>query len=218
MLVARYLLVSSATAMIFAFTGVVKADSVMVDQMLAAMAGTLDIKSEPYMNAGKLSGCTLAFDAIAQDWSYRQGGYIKVSGNVGFLRGGQTVGANVKVVVLEIDPNDPTLGLRPSPPSRAYLIDKDLKTNLSTLQRASESDTPGALFSVFELSPTFQMVVDGLAANELTVAFNSKNGATDIQLKLELDVQDVTQSGERIRSDKMKSDFARCLQALADTL
>jgi hypothetical protein len=82
------------------------------DQALAAMAGTLNVKSEPYMNGGKLSGCTLVFDAIVQDWSYRQGGYIKVSGNVGFLQSGGSVAAALKVIVLEIDPKDPTLGLR----------------------------------------------------------------------------------------------------------
>lgn len=188
------------------------------DQALAAMAGTLDVKSEPYMNSGKLSGCSLVFDAIEQDWNYRQGGYIKVSGNVGFLRSGDSIGANVKVAVLEIDPNDPTLGLKPSPPTRAYLIDENLQTNLSTLRRVVSSDTPGAIFSIFDLSPTLDMVLSGIQANELTIAFNSKGGETDIQLKLQLDVQEVTQTGERVRSEKMKSDFTKCLTILGKSL
>ncbi|RWO49761.1 MAG: hypothetical protein EOS12_02320 [Mesorhizobium sp.] len=170
------------------------------------------------MNSGKLSGCSLVFDAIEQDWNYRQGGYIKVSGNVGFLRSGDSIGANVKVAVLEIDPNDPTLGLKPSPPTRAYLIDENLQTNLSTLRRVVSSDTPGAIFSIFDLSPTLDMVLSGIQANELTIAFNSKGGETDIQLKLQLDVQEVTQTGERVRSEKMKSDFTKCLTILGKSL
>lgn len=62
------------------------------------------------------------------------------------------------------------------------------------------------------------MIIDGLTANEITIAFNSKNGDTDIQLKLEPDVQDVKPCGERIRSDKMKSEFARCLQTFGESL
>ncbi|AZO35477.1 hypothetical protein EJ072_14120 [Mesorhizobium sp. M2A.F.Ca.ET.046.03.2.1] len=205
-----------AVGLVYVTSSFSQADSA-VDQALSAMAGTLDVQSQPYLHKGQLSGCTLIFDAILQDWSYRQGGFLKISGNVGIMRAGNKLGANLKVVVLEIDPNDPTLGLKPSAPSRAYLVDDDLKTNLATLRGTPASDTPGALFSIFEVSPTLDMVLDGLRANKLTVAFNSKGGDTDIQLPLQLDVQEVKQSGERVRSNKMKSDFANCLTALGNT-
>ncbi|MDX8521129.1 hypothetical protein [Mesorhizobium dulcispinae] len=200
-----------ALVLVYVTSNSSQADSA-VDQALAAMSGTLDVKSQPYFNKGQLSGCTLVFDAITQDWNYRQGGFLKISGNVC-----NNLGANLKVVVLEIDPNEPTLGLKPSAPSRAYLIDDNLKTNLATLRGTPPSDTPGALFSIFEVSPTLDMVLDGLRANKLTIAFNSKGGDTDIQLPLQLDVQEVTQSGERVRSNKAKSDFANCLTALGNS-
>jgi hypothetical protein len=36
-------------------------------------------------------------------------------------------------------------------------------------------------------------------------------------MKIELDVEDVNQNGERKRSPKMKSDFLNCLDTLATT-
>ena len=120
--------------------------------------------------------------------------------------------------MLEIDGSTPKLQMTPSPPSRAYIIDRNLATNLSSLVQGSTSDTPGALFSIFQFSPTFEMVLDALTTNELTVAFNSKGGGTDMQLKLELDVVEVNASGERRRSDKAKKDFLACLGKLGEGL
>lgn len=189
-----------------------------IEALLSSMRGTLSVVSQPTLNGGKLTGCTLVYDAIYQDWTYRGGRYLKVAGNVGFAAFDGNVGANLKVVVHEIDASTPQLRMTPSPPSRAYLVNDALATNLESLVRAAESDTPGALFSVFQFSPTFEMVTEGIARNVLTVAFNSRDGGTDMQLPLELDVVDVTNTGERKRSEKAKDSFLVCLTKLAESL
>ena len=151
-------------------------DAPEVEALLLAMQGTLTVSSQPHLTDGKLTGCTLVYDALYQDWTYRGGRFLKVCWQHWLHECQQQYRANLKVVVLEIDGSTPKLQMTPSPPSRAYIIDRNLATNLSSLVQGSTSDTPGALFSIFQFSPTFEMVLDALTTNELTVAFNSKGG------------------------------------------
>lgn len=190
------------------------AQSDISEQVLASMAGTIDVRSEPYMTSGILTGCHLVFNAIAQDWKYRQGAYIKVSGNVGFVKFNNGLGSNLKVVLHDIEAIAPTLRLKPSPPSRAYLIGQNFQTNLTSVAQSGPSDTPGALFSVFQISPTFEIVMNALEMNKLTIAFNRAGGDSDLQIPLELDVKTVTNDGKRVRSEEAKAGFLACLQAL----
>lgn len=190
----------------------------LLTQQLERMVGTLDVTMQPFMSGGQLNGCTLVFNALYRDYTYRNGGFLRVTGNVGLMAMGGTLGSTLKVVVLELDPKRPDLGLVPSPPSRAYIQGADYSTNLSSLVDSSESDTPGALFSVFQFSPTFQMVMEGLERNQIVVMFNSMGGSTDIRLPIELDVVDFKDDGSRVRSTKAKEEFLACNQALVNTL
>jgi hypothetical protein len=190
----------------------------IVEQWLSTMAGTLNIVAAPYMSEGQLTGCSLIFGAIQQDWTYRQEAYIKVSGNVSLMIVKGKLASTLKVTVVEIDPSMPSLGLNPSPPSRAYLVAPNFGTNLASLVARYPSDTPGALFSVFQLSPTFEMVLDGLKNNRLTIAFNRNDGVSDIQLPLEMDFVEVDNSGNRVRSERMKLEFIECARALGSSV
>jgi hypothetical protein len=210
----------AATVFILSLCAIASGDSVataqqspLMDLALSRMAGTLNVASVPVWTSGNLTGCSLSFDALHQDWKYRAGAFIKVSGSVGFLESHGQIGADLKVVVLEIDPTQPSLGKVPSPPSRIFLIGSDLKTNLETHVQSFPSD-PGALFSVFQLSPTFEMVMAGIDENRLTIAFNSFDGDSDIQLPIELDVVRFAPDGTRERSGEAKRDFLGCLDAL----
>jgi hypothetical protein len=91
---------------------------------------------------------SLFFAAIAQD---RQGSYIGVSGNVGIRKATNNFGVDLKVAVFDIDSSKSPLVLKPSAPSRAYLVGHDFQTNLSTLVSTVPSDTPGALVSLFSI-------------------------------------------------------------------
>lgn len=109
------------------------------------------------MSGGKLSGCQLVYNAIAQDFTYGQGTFMRIAGNVVIVKIKDAFGSNLKVVVLDIDPTN--LSTSPSPPSSAYTVDDEYQTKLASMVSRAPSDTPGALFSIFHLWPTMEMVV-----------------------------------------------------------
>ncbi|MHC2457713.1 hypothetical protein ACVMIX_004354 [Rhizobium leguminosarum] len=186
-----------------------------VDFLLTRMLGTIQVRSEPYMVRGKLSGCQYVFSALAQDWVYRKGQYLKVDGSIAIMFMDGNFGSTLKVVVNEVLPSaDGTLTFSPSPPSRAYLIGSDYQTNLSGLVSALQSDTPGALFSIFNLDPTLKVLTDAGKTNKVTVAFNRDSGASDILLPLELDVKSSSEEGQRVRTQETGISFANCVLAL----
>lgn len=188
-----------------------------VEAAMARFVGTLSVTSNPYFADGTLQGCTLVFTALHQDWTYRQGALLRVDGNIGVMAlDSRQVASNLKVVVNELQFKTSAPQFIPSAPSRAYLVGPDLKTSLPSLIQAAPSDTPGAYFGVFQLSPTFEMLMEAIETNEITIAFNNLKGGSDIRLKLELDVVEINDSGKRIRSPKMKNEYLECLKALVD--
>lgn len=188
----------------------------LLEAMMSKIAGTQRVFAQPYMTDGKLAGCNLVFEAMTRDYTYRQGQFIKVDGSIGIMGIGGSLGAVLKVVVNEINP--PSLTFKPSPPSRAYLIGSKFETNIESLVSADESDTPGSLFSIFQTSPTSEIILAALQSKKITVAFNKKGGPSDIQLPLELDVAQTDDSGERTRSDQAAIDFSQCLLVLFEQL
>jgi hypothetical protein len=187
-----------------------------IEAMMSKIAGTQRVFAQPTMLGGKLSGCSLIFEAMTRDFTYRQGQFIKVDGSIGIMVIGGAPGAILKVVVNEINP--PSLTFKPSPPSRAYLLGPRFDTNLDSLISADESDTPGSLFSVFQASPTLEITLAALQSKKITIAFNKKGGPTDIQLPLELDVAQTDEAGKRIRSDEAVNDFTQCVLTLVEQL
>ena len=188
----------------------------LLEVMMSRITGTQRVFAQPYMTNGKLAGCNLIFEAMTRDFTYRQGQFIKVDGSIGIMGIGGQIGAVLKVVVNEISP--PSMTFKPSPPSRAYLIGPNFETNLDSLVGANESDTPGALFSVFQSSPTAEMVLIALQSKKITVAFNKKGGPSDIQLPLELDVAQTDDEGTRTRNDEAAAAFNQCLLVLLERL
>lgn len=184
-----------------------------IEQLL----GTWSVTSQPVFYEGTLTGCTLVYDAFARDWAYSGGGYIRVTGHVGIMAVGGALGAGLKVVVNRIDPYV-SADMTPSPPSRAYIVAKDLSTNLASAISSSASDTPGALYTIFQASPTFEMVAEALDAGRLTIAFNQNGGSSDIQLQIDLDVIGIDSDGQPKRSDASIESFSSCSLRLLEQL
>lgn len=189
---------------------------VIAQDWAADLVGTWSVSSQPVMSDGTLIGCTLVYDVFYQDWTYRGGGFVRVSGHVGFLHGQNAIGAALKVAVNEIDPYAAQLEMVPSAPFRAYIVADDFSTNLPSLVTSGPSDTPGALYSVFQLSPTFEMVMAALESQHLTIAFGEEDSALDIQIPIELDVLRVDDSGQPVRSTQTRAAFLNCLTALTE--
>ncbi|MGV2108699.1 hypothetical protein ACQZ4X_21790 [Agrobacterium vitis] len=188
----------------------------LLEVMMSKIAGTQRVFAQPYMTGGKLAGCNLVFEAMIRDYTYRQGQFIKVNGSIGIMGIGDKLGAVLKVVVNEITP--PSLSFNPSRPSRAYLIGSKFETNVDSLVSADESDTPGSLFSVFQSSPTAEIVLAALESKKITVAFNKKGGPSDIQLPLEFDVAQTDETGKRTRNDEAVEGFAQCATVLLEQM
>ncbi|UXN58213.1 hypothetical protein [Phyllobacterium zundukense] len=183
-------------------------------QSLSAMVGTMSVDAETEMSSGSLSGCHFMFTAVAQDLIYRQGAYIGVSGNVGVRKANNNFGIDLKVVIFDIDSSKSSFVLKPSAPSRAYLVGQDFQTNLSSLIATVPSDTPGALVSLFQFHPSFGILMNGIRRGKITIAFNRDGGDKDIRLPLELDVKSVSDSGQRQRSDEAIRSFGRCIKTM----
>ncbi|MGJ7038150.1 hypothetical protein J2Y63_001386 [Shinella sp. BE166] len=169
------------------------------------------------MHSGKLAGCQLIFEALAKDWKYRQGALLKIEGSVAVMLMKSQLGTSLKVVVQEMTVSkDLDVSFSPSSPSRAYLIADNLNTSLGSLVAATPSDTPGALFSVFNLSPTLDVLVESLDTKTLKVAFNQLDGESDIVLTLNTDVAETDATGRRTKSNEAMESLSACLLALSE--
>jgi hypothetical protein len=69
---------------------------------LKSMLGTISVEAQPNFVGGQLDGCSIGFNVLAQDWAYKQGAYIKVSGTFGLMSARQ----GGVVVVLEVIVHD----------------------------------------------------------------------------------------------------------------
>lgn len=184
-------------------------------ETFAQEGGTVTVHAEPYLSNGKLTGCTLVFQAFVPDYAYSQGRFIVIDGNVGLMRAKGKLASILKVAVQEMVGSGENVKLVPAAPNRAYIIGPNYQTNLESLVSSHHSDTPGALLTVFQLSPTFDLLMQAFTQDRLTIAFNRGDGATDIKLQLQLDVEKVLGDGTLVKSPKAVADFADCAGKLA---
>lgn len=185
-------------------------------RIIATTQGTLSVRNQPLMLDGKLAGCSLVFDALAPDWTYHDGAPLKVNGNVAVLVNDKTVASSLKVVVHEVRLDAGQMVFDPSPPSRAYLISPKFKTNMDSRLHADGVSTPGGLFSVFDMSPTLEMLFDYTESGVMRIAFNQDRGSTDIILDIDLHVEDKKDDGTTVKSNKATSEFMDCLAGLTN--
>jgi hypothetical protein len=183
--------------------------------------GTLNTMSVPYMSQGKLGGCQITFDAMIQDFTYRNGGFLQVSGGVAVMAIGDPpkLGTTVKIVAngITID-KDGKAVTTPATPTRAYLVDDTFNSNLESFVTGTPSDNTGGYYAIYQLNPTFKMVLDGLLAKKLTIMFNENGGNTDVAMHLELDVLSSGADGSRKRGSETIDKFGQCLKTLSSRL
>ncbi|RYY22692.1 MAG: hypothetical protein EOP62_22560 [Sphingomonadales bacterium] len=188
-----------------------------VTQMLDKISGTMSVYAAPEMADGKLSGCSLVFEAMQRDYKYLSGNFVKVTGTIGFLAAGKNVATVLKVIAGEIDPALEDLFAGSLKVSRAYLVGGDLRTNFDSLINAAPTDNDG-LFSIFQIDPSMDMILQGALAGTITFAFALGDGSSDIQTTLELNVVDVDEVGTRKRSADTQDTFLNCTQQLLESV
>jgi hypothetical protein len=172
-------------------------------QALDRQLGTLSVAARPILADGRLSGCTVAFKALARDWVYRQGGYIRVGGSFGLREANRAIEAALKVVLHDFDPR--TMELTPSRPATAKFVAGDLSTSA-----VSHPADAGSISVALQLFPTLHVILDGLKNEKLTIAFTRAKGGADLQVAIDPTVEDTAPDGERKRSPKAGQGFANC--------
>jgi hypothetical protein len=174
------------------------------------LLGTVSVEANPIMADGRLNGCSMVFVLLARDFVYRRGEFIKIDGSFGAMRGGNRIAASLKVVLHDIDIR--TNRLAPSAPASAYFT-SGTRTSRDAFVANSPSDTPGAIFVVFDL-PALEMIMDSVLAGRVGLAFARKKGGMDVQVTIETNVVDMNSNGMRTRSQKPSADFLECVQEL----
>ncbi|AMJ61987.1 hypothetical protein AXW83_18275 [Bosea sp. PAMC 26642] len=175
------------------------------------MEGTTSVSYSPTFSNGKIIGCGIEFNAVVRDWAFRKGEYDKVSGSFGIMTANQNIAPVLKVVVHELDRGD--FSLKPVPPKKAYVISGN-RSNFDKLVSSYNSDTPGALFSVFQLEPTVKMYADALGSGTLSIRYGKSASGIDAPLRIDLRVVETQDSGNRVRSDKPIEEMFGCISDL----
>jgi hypothetical protein len=123
-----------------AFTAPAIANDDPVARYLRSQLGTISASASSQFADGKLYACIVEFAHVAQDWAYRQGGFVRVGGSFGVMSAAGKLGATLKVIVHDID--TPSLQMKPAAPANAYFVSK---TTSSRAYKVSSypSDTPG---------------------------------------------------------------------------
>jgi len=177
------------------------------------MLGTTSVEAQAHFVDGRLNGCIITFNALAQDHIYKQGSYIAISGSFGLVGGnGKPLAVSLKVVLHDLNPV--TMTLTPSPPATAYFV-SGYTTTKDEVVLSEKSDTPGALFTIFKAEQTLKVLVEGLAQDKVIIAFTRNLGGTDIQVPIDTSVVATSANGERTRSPKATMDFSKCAEQLA---
>lgn len=174
---------------------------------MQSRVGTTAIAALPQFADGKLYGCLLEYNALARDTVYRQGGFIKVFGSFGVMMAGGQPAVALKLALLDIDPT--TVALTPNAPANSYFI-FGTTSSKADLVGKYDSDTPGGQFSVFKPLPTFKQISNALDAGRITVAFNRKDGGSDVLIPLDLTVAATDDNGKKSHSQQMILDFYAC--------
>ena len=184
-----------------------------MEKFLEKAAGKLDVSSEPIMANGMLTACQIAFDGIIEDTTTDERKYLKVGGSVGMFTGEgpkKHVGAFIRLIVLSI--NKSTGKMRPSRPSRVFLVDSAFNTNLASLVKASPAEAPGGLDAIFLMSPSGEILLDAIKRRKLVVAFNQNDGKSDIRLPIELSATD--DIDRRVKGLETALEFSQCTSTM----
>lgn len=186
-------------------------DRQIVEETILRMSGTIGVTSEPVFSEGVLSACTLVYNSIIQDWKYRAGRFLKLTGSVGLYDHANGPAFLIKVVVNEIDlPGTPKTTTDPRP-TRVYFLNDSLKTNLGSLVSSIDADLPGGHIGVYSMSPSIEFLMEAIQENRLQIAFNQGAGDTDLIAVIEPDVNNMDRSFKRHRSSEQTDSFFKCL-------
>jgi hypothetical protein len=187
--------------------------NVATNQFLQSRAGTTHTTALPQFSDGKLYACIVEFGVLVQDYIYRQGAFVRVGGSFGMMSANNNIAVTLKVIVHDID--NATMQLSPSPPASAYIVSGTTTTKAFFVAK-HPSDTPGALFSVF--NGAAPILLDGITKEKMIIAFNRREGGADMQVAIDLTVEDTADDGRKTVSTKASQEFLSCSTSLLKSM
>lgn len=155
----------------------------------AQISETFRAYAEPITIEGKLTGCSVVFDGAMQDFIYKSGGLITVSGSLilnGYVNRAVRPAVFVKFVVQDADMA--TSVLTPNAPTFVVPMGMDGNSVRSQFVSSVASETPGGWLGSYSFDafvPIFDRVTK---ANELEFAFNRREGGKDLHFTVDLAV------------------------------
>jgi hypothetical protein len=180
-----------------------------IEQALASRVGTLSNDAEPVFTNGVLTGCTLNFATLVQDFTYKAGAFARVDGSFNLLTSkNNNLGLLLKIVVNDFDPQ--TYERTPSKPATAFFVSGNATSLPFLIKQSIGSDTPGAIVAVYNTEKTLPMLVQGVTAGTITVAFARTAGGTDMQVPVDLTVEGTDDGGHKTRSNNATKGFLEC--------
>lgn len=178
--------------------------------------GTFEVNFNRTTVQGTTQACHLTYKAAIQNGSYEPGAVYAVVGNLGVGIGEtrKTMVSTLKVTVNKIDLKNPDKST-PKKPYFAYLKAPNGENDAKSFIKSMDSDTPGGLFSVFNIDEKFSAIYGQmLQTDKVSVVFNLAKNAMDIEVPLDLTVASINEKGKRIHSKKAVDQFHACAKPL----
>lgn len=186
-----------------------------LERAISALEGTHSVIHNPMFEGGKLSGCGLEFSALVRNWQSRNGQYARASGTIGYMSAGGIVAPVLKLVIHEI--NMQTMALSPKAPTRSYVVSGG-KSSFESIVSSYNSDTPGAIFVVFNFSPVAEMYGNALQKGSVALRYGYSESGIDTPLTLDLTVESTDADGKRKHSMNQINEMFVCMKELLDIL
>ncbi|WP_150291155.1 hypothetical protein [Sphingobium estronivorans] len=176
-------------------------------------------KAYPVSSGGRNIACGLEFEAGVSDRVYRQGELSAIAGSLYFYgyKGDQVQPfIGLKLVVRDRDAAGTSL--TPNAPAQISIFGKDGKSLASGYYGGGDGETPGSKLASFAFDQNFQSVMASISEDDrLEVAFNRKQGGTDVRIPIDLSVSEDGQPGHKgetaVRFLQCLRDLTRELQA-----
>jgi len=185
----------------------------------SALTGTMEVQFHPMQMAGIKQGCTLVYRTIGQDFAYRQGKLIALSGNIAYVISNQGVpGLGLKIATINILDEH----AKPEPPNFAYIETPNGTTAKSKFLHIDSPDTPGARYFSFQLDESALKVMGDIATgSKVTIGFNREKGGLDVLVPLDLSVIESTAAENplgfnRRHSDETLHQFRSCVLEVSE--
>lgn len=157
----------------------------------------------------------IEFQIVAQDYVYRQGAPVIVSGSMGFMQyPGKQPAVTLKVVLNDVSKDGVAITNEFMPPASISLVGLDDESTAADQIMSAPSELPNsriAAFSIEHFLPVLKRIVE---RKELAILFNRKNGGTDVRVLVDLSVEGLDRSEKQIRGTQTIDGFLDCSDKL----